>query len=268
MKGDKLSKTVKDLTNKKFGKLTAIKPLEKRKNKKIVWICKCDCGNVVEVVGTSLTSGNSKSCGCICKKHGMFGSRIYGVWRGMKERCYVTTCISYNNYGARGIKVCDEWQDFIPFMEWSYANGYDENAPRGKCTLDRIDANGNYEPSNCRWVNMYIQQNNTRTNVYLEYNGVVDTLSNHARKVGISPVLAEGRYLKGMELSDVFRVGRVGEVKKVAQYDKDMNLIKIWSSCMEICENPEYKMSSLRCNLSGYTKTYKGYIWKYYDEEG
>ena len=184
----------------------------------------------------------------------------------MKERCYVPTCISYPNYGARGIKVCDEWLEFIPFMEWSYANGYDENAQRGQCTLDRINVNGNYEPSNCRWVDISVQQNNTRTNVYLEYNGVIDTLSNHARKVGISPVLAEGRYLRGLSLSDVFKVGRIGEVKKVAQYDKNMNLIKTWDSCMEICNTLGFNMSNLRGCLSGHRKTTYGYIWKYYEE--
>lgn len=263
-----MSKSIRDLTGQKFGKLTALEPLEKRKAKKVVWLCKCDCGNYYEIVGTSLTSGNAKSCGCLTKKHGMFGTRLYNVWHTMKERCYVQSQISYPAYGGRGIKVCPEWHDFIPFMEWSYQTGYDENAPRGKCTLDRIDHNGDYCPENCRWVDIYVQQNNTRANVYLEYNGVVDTLSNHARKVGISPVLAEGRYLKGMSLSDVFKVGRVGEIRKVAQYDKDMKLIKIWSSCMEVCETLGYNINSIRGNLAGYSKTHKGYIWKYYDEEG
>ena len=258
---------IKDISGQKFGRLTAIEFVGVENNKAI-WLCKCDCGNTSKVAGTALRFGNTKSCGCTTKKHGMFGTRIYNVWHTMKERCYVPTQTSYKNYGGRGIKVCPEWQEFIPFMEWSYANGYDETAPRGQCTLDRIDPNGDYCPENCRWVDISVQQNNTRTNVYLEYNGVVNTLSNHARNVGISPVLAESRYLRGLSLSDVFKVGRVGEVKKVAQYDKDMNLIKIWSSCMEICETLGYKMNSLRGNLAGYTKTYKGYIWKYYDEEG
>lgn len=258
---------IKDISGQKFGKLTALYMVGS-KNKKAMWLCKCECGNIIEVAGVRLRNGNTKSCGCITKKHGMFGTRIYNVWHTMKERCYVKSHINYNIYGGRGIKVCPEWQDFIPFMEWAYKNGYDENAPRGQCTLDRIDPNGDYCPENCRWVSMSVQANNKTDNVYLEYQGITDTLSNHARRVGISPVLAEGRYLKGMELSDIFKVGRVGAVKKIAQYDKDMNLLKIWDSCMEICETLGCKMSSLRGNLAGYTKTYKGYIWKYCDKEG
>ena len=115
---------IKDLTGQRFGKLVAIKACGK-KEKKTVWLCKCDCGNEIEVVGTALSSGNTKSCGCITKKHGMFGTRIYNVWHTMKERCYVPSQSSYKNYGGRGIKVCDEWQEFIPFMKWAYANGYD-----------------------------------------------------------------------------------------------------------------------------------------------
>ena len=257
----------KDISGQKFGKLLAINPVGS-KNNKTIWLCQCDCGKIAEVAGAYLRNGNTKSCGCITKKHGMFGTRIYNVWHTMKERCYVKKQISYPNYGGKGIKVCDEWQDFIPFMEWAYANGYDENAPRGQCTLDRIDPNGDYCPENCRWVDASVQANNKSTNVFLEYNGVVDTLSNHARRLGVNPVLAEGRYLKQKPLSDVFKVGRVGDVKKVAQYDKDMNLIKIWDSCTEISKTLGYKINSLRGNLAGYSKTCKGYIWKYYDEEG
>ena len=263
-----MSRTIRDLTGQRFGKITALKPLDKRRNKKVVWLCRCDCGKECEIVGSSLTSKNANSCGCLTEKHGMFGTRIYNVWHTMKERCYVKSHINYSNYGGRGIKVCDEWLDFVPFMEWAYANGYDENAPRGKCTLDRIDTNGDYCPSNCRWVSMSIQANNKTDNVYLKYQGITDTLSNHARRVGINPVLAEGRYIKGMELSDVFKVGRVGEVRKVAQYDKKMNLIKIWDSCKSICQETEYKETNLRGCLSGHRKTTYGYIWKYITKEG
>ena len=264
-----MRKKINDLTGNRYGKLLVLGLATERIRGRVTWTCRCDCGNTIDIIGVYLTKAKgTKSCGCICKKHGMFGTRIYNLWHTMKERCYVPTHISYRVYGGRGIKVCEEWQEFIPFMEWAYANGYDENAPRGQCTLDRIDPNGDYCPSNCRWVSMSVQANNKTDNVYLEYQGITDTLSNHARRVGISPVLAEGRYLKGMELSDVFKVGRVGEVKKVAQYDKEMNLIKIWDSCMEICETLGYKMNSLRGNLAGYSKTHKGYIWEYYDEEG
>lgn len=195
--------SVKDLSGKRFGKLVATKPCGK-KNNKTVWLCICDCGNEVEVVGTALSIGNTNSCGCTKTKHRMFGTRLYNVWHTMKERCYVESQTSYKNYGGRGIKVCPEWQEFIPFMEWSYANGYDENAKRGECTLDRIDPNGDYSPDNCRWVSMSIQANNKRDNVYIEYNGIVDTLSNHARREGVSPVLAETRKIKGKSVDEIF----------------------------------------------------------------
>lgn len=256
---------IKDLANKRFGKLIAIKPCGKKYNR-TVWLCKCDCGNEVEVVGTSLSSGNTSSCGCVSKPHGMFGTRIYGVWRSMKERCYVESNISYPNYGGRGIKVCQEWQEFIPFMEWSYANGYDENAKRGECTLDRIDVNGNYCPENCRWVSMSVQANNKTDNVYMEYNGIVDTLSNHARREGISPVLAETRKIQGKSVDEIFSTKCLRKVKKIAQYDTSMNLIKIWDSCKEIVEKTGHNEASLRGCLNGYSKTSRGYIWIYIED--
>lgn len=199
---------IRNLCGQKFGKLTAIKPLNERKNRRVVWECICECGKKTNVVGTLLTSGNTKSCGCISKPHGMFGTRIYNVWHTMKERCYVPSQISYPNYGGRGIKVCPEWQEFIPFMEWAYSNGYDENAKRGQCTLDRIDPNGDYSPENCRWVPMSLQANNKTDNVYLEYNGVIDTLTNHARSLGIDARTAESRKTKGKNVEEIFKQPR------------------------------------------------------------
>lgn len=249
----------------RFGKLVAIKPCG-NKRKKTVWLCKCDCGNEVEVIGTALSIGNTNSCGCTKVKHKMFGTRLYNVWHTMKERCYVETQKSYENYGGRGITVCSEWQEFIPFMEWAYENGYDENAKRGECTLDRIDPNGNYCPENCRWVGLDVQANNKTDNVYLEYNGVVDTLSNHARRVGISPVLAETRKISGKSVNEIFSKENLRKIKKVAQYDEDMNLINVWNSCKEISEKTGYNGASLRGCLCGYSKTSMGYIWRYIED--
>lgn len=199
------NKQIKDLTGKRFGRLKVIKMANYRKGKRIVWTCECDCGNIIDIPGIYLTKKNgTKSCGCISKKHGMFGTRIYNVWHTMKERCYVKSQISYPNYGGRGIKVCDEWQEFIPFMKWSYANGYDENAKRGECTLDRINPDGDYCPENCRWVSMDIQANNKSSNVYIKYNGKIDTLSNHARENGLNPVLVETRKINGKSGSELF----------------------------------------------------------------
>lgn len=95
-------------------------------------------------------------------KHGMANSRLYVVWCAMKERCNNPKYKDYKYYGGRGIKVCQEWQDFESFYKWSMTAGYDENAPRGVTTIDRINNDGNYEPSNCRWVSMQEQCRNRR----------------------------------------------------------------------------------------------------------
>ena len=104
--------------------------------------------------------------------HGISKSRLYEIWHGIKKRCYCKTDRNYIRYGARGIIMCDEWKnDVLAFKNWATENGYDENAPRGQCTIDRIDVNGNYEPSNCRWVNSKEQAYNRRNNRNITYNG-------------------------------------------------------------------------------------------------
>lgn len=163
-----------DLTGRQFGRLTVIKRVEGN-IRHPQWLCKCECGNESIVFGTNLRRGTTASCGCLGREkaaeqmrinmstHGKSSSRLYYVWIAMKNRCYRETDKAYENYGGRGIKICDEWlHDFKSFYDWAMANGYDENAPRGQCTLDRIDVNGNYCPKNCRWVDMKIQRNNRR----------------------------------------------------------------------------------------------------------
>lgn len=164
-----------DMVGKKFGLLTVVSESTRTKSGDILWICKCDCGNITSpIVGSNLRNGHTKSCGCIgggkggrkkaTKKHGKSYSRLYEVWHGMKKRCYCKTSSGYQYYGGRGITVCEEWQNsFEIFEKWAFSNGYDENAKFGDCTLDRIDVNGNYEPSNCRWVSMAEQNKNKRS---------------------------------------------------------------------------------------------------------
>lgn len=163
-----------DLKGKKYGKLTVLyKTSDKSKDNKIQWMCKCDCGNSIVVKGCNLTRNTrpTKSCGCLHRelnktrgiKHNKRRSRLYSVWASMKQRCENKNGSSYKYYGARGIKLCDEWKnDFMCFYIWANNNGYDEKAIRGKCTIDRINNNGNYEPNNCRWVDMKVQSTNKR----------------------------------------------------------------------------------------------------------
>lgn len=172
----------KSLVGKRFGRLLVTEHIgyyvPNGKEHGQLYRCVCDCGNVIDVPHTSLQSGLTKSCGCLVHdileerntKHGYAHrnkkERLYIVWEAMNKRCNCPTNKAYKYYGAKGVKVCDEWKDYAKFRDWAYANGYDENAPLGKhtCTIDRIDPYGNYEPNNCRFADSYVQANNKRRN--------------------------------------------------------------------------------------------------------
>lgn len=189
------------MIGKKFNRLTVLEETLIRKDRKKVYKCQCDCGNTTYVVGTRLRNGHVKSCGCLISetskkihtKHGKRNTRLYRAWYEMKRKCYKSDRRDYKYYGARGIKVCNEWlNDFMNFYNWSIKNGYQEGL-----TIDRIDVNGNYEPSNCRWVDMKTQSNNRRSNVYLTYNGKTQTMTQWAEELHLSYSAIKHRHARG-----------------------------------------------------------------------
>ena len=199
-----------DLTGKKFERLTVIKRVENSKSGQTRWLCKCDCGNEVIVWGCHLRSGHTRSCGCIhseqiknikhYKKHGLRWTRLYRIWNGIKSRTNLTNINdNYKNYSGRGITICDEWKEFMPFYYWAINNGYKDNL-----TIDRIDVNGNYEPSNCRWATFEIQQNNKRNNRYIKYNGEIHTLSEWNRILKLPNKLLSNRLYRGWNIEKAF----------------------------------------------------------------
>lgn len=168
-----------DLTGKRFGRLTVIRqdgyhyyPNSKKKTK---WLCKCDCGNTISVIGSDLNNGHTQSCGCLRKEitgskyrtHGDSGkSRLYRIWSAMKSRCNNASMAPYKYYGARGIKICDEWdKSYETFKEWALSHGYSDDL-----SIDRIDVDGNYTPENCRWATTKEQSVNTRKTRYIDYD--------------------------------------------------------------------------------------------------
>ena len=182
-----------DMTNKQFGRLLVIEQSDYVKHGRPRWLCRCDCGNEVVVDGTPLRRGDVVSCGCARKEraiamakghitHGGSKTRLYRIWHRMKCRCYKINAPDYARYGGRGITVCDEWlKDFESFRSWALSNGYNENL-----TIDRINVNGNYCPSNCRWADAITQHNNTRSNHFLTFRGETLTISQWSARYGIN----------------------------------------------------------------------------------
>lgn len=194
---------IKDLSNKKFGRLLVKKYVAVGTNGAI-WECLCDCGEVCYVSSSGLLSGHTKSCGCLVKEshpsvHNKSGTRLYNIWRGMKERCYNENTVHYNSYGGRGIVICDEWTDnFVSFYNWAIQNGYSDNL-----TIDRIDNNGNYEPSNCRWTTQKEQMNNTRSNHLITFNGKTQTIAQWSEELGINYQTIQGRIRRGLPVPQI-----------------------------------------------------------------
>lgn len=166
---------VAEYIGKKYGRLTIISKAINLKNRKIKYIVKCDCGNIREVEHSNLVNGHTASCGCkkiefsskINLIHGLSKTPLYAVYKGIKARCYNKKSQFYHYYGGRGITMCQQWRtSYITFYNWCVENGY-----KKELQIDRRDNNGNYEPSNCRFVTPRVNSINRRNVHFIEYNG-------------------------------------------------------------------------------------------------
>lgn len=188
-----------NIIGKRYGRLVVIERIGKDKYRNQFYKCKCDCGNEIYVSYPSLCGG-TKSCGCLHKEvmqnmlitHGYTNTRLYHEWNSMRQRCNNPKVKSYAGYGARGIKVCEEWNDPVVFIEWALANGYDDTL-----TIDRIDVDGDYCPENCRWADKKLQANNTKQNTYIRLYKWVFTLAIWGEITGIDPDVLSNRHRRG-----------------------------------------------------------------------
>jgi len=196
----------KDLTGLKFGRLSVIKKCGKDKFGNFMWLCLCKCGGKIEVNTSRLTQGITKSCGCLRSeyvtkkdtKHNLCNHKLYRVWSGMKERCLSSNNKEYKDYGGRGIKICDEWlHDFLTFYNWCISNGYLEGL-----SIDRINNDGNYEPSNCRFADRKTQNNNKSNCRIIIFNGESKDLQQWCESTGINRYTLKSRLKRGWSVEN------------------------------------------------------------------
>lgn len=187
-----------DLTGQRFGRISVLyrsdDHLDPSGRHHVMWRCRCDCGTERDVNGDSLKRGHTVSCGCYNREqarenhltHGHTDTHLYGVWCAIKRRCYNEKTHAYKDYGGRGIKMCETWKDDYPsFEKWALVSGY-RDVPNLRCTIDRIDVNGDYEPSNCRWVDAKQQANNRRSNRNYTFNGETHNIMEWSKILGIN----------------------------------------------------------------------------------
>jgi hypothetical protein len=196
----------KDMTGKRFGRILCLRI--SHSNNGLYWECLCDCGNKSLVLGRSLRSGATKSCGCgsleaarkNCKSgrdkkshHFPFGRKLKALYRNMISRCEDPTNKRWENYGGRGIKICREWRkNRRLFYKWAIENGC-----KPGLSIDRIDVNGDYEPENCRFGDNFIQQNNTTRNHFVTWQDKTLTIAQWARVFGVRNQALQHRFNRG-----------------------------------------------------------------------
>lgn len=201
-----------DLTGQKFNRLTVLGLSAKKSGRKSYWVCQCECGNKKTVRSDVLKRGQTQSCGCLRDeksainviknhKHKQSGTRLYHEWQHIKYRCNNPNSKNYSRYGGRGIKICEEWNNsFETFRDWALTNGYSDNL-----TIDRIDVNGNYEPSNCQWIVLAEQMHNRTTTIWVTHEGKTQNLTQWADELGFNRGTLNSRYNRsGMRPPELF----------------------------------------------------------------
>lgn len=196
------NRAIHDRTGEKFGRLTAVRLIERRGSRNHLWEWSCECGGMAVIGISGVVKGSSRSCGCLRRemlsarneKHGMskLHKREYRTWKDMRSRCNNPNNQDFNDYGGRGISVCERWDDFSAFLS-------DMGLRPEGMTIDRIDVNGDYEPLNCRWATQKTQANNKRNNRVLD-NG--KTLAQNCEELGISHSKVQYRLLAGYSNDD------------------------------------------------------------------
>jgi lambda repressor-like predicted transcriptional regulator len=211
-----------DITGQVFSKLTVIRRAGPE------WLCECACGTTCTVRASNLRSGKKKSCGCLNRNsfgdrpyvrktafvrtrsndtHGLCRSAEYGVWKTMKRRCLPLGIALTKYHGDRGIRVCDRWQHFENFLA--------DMGPRpAGHSIDRINNDGNYEPSNCRWVTKKSQTGNRKNTIFVEFEGQQTTLAELAARFGISYNTFAGRFYRGWPVAEIVAQGAAKMKKK------------------------------------------------------
>ena len=203
------------IEDREFGRLKVVKlNIDKSTKRRKYYDCICSCGKLKTILRDNLVSGKTQSCGCLQKEsavlsinrnrpygefHGESKTRLYSVYRNMINRCVNKNVPEFIHYGGRRIQVCSEWRrSYVNFKNWAIINGYKDGL-----TIDRINNNGNYEPNNCRWVDMKTQSNNRRTNKMIEINGIVKTQAQWCEEYGISRQVFANNLKKGLKNEDL-----------------------------------------------------------------
>lgn len=215
--------TKDDLRGLKFGRLTATRCVGIHPEKRLImWECICECGTLVTSAASYLVTGNTRSCGCLkmdilkarCLKHGSSRSCEYNIWNMMLQRCNNGKCKDFPAYGGRGIRVCDRWSKFENFLADM------GRRPSTDHSIDRVENDGNYEPSNCKWATMKEQQTHKTTTRLITFNGVTQNLTWWANSTGININTIHRRIKTGWALKDALTVKSHGG-NRFAQKDKD-----------------------------------------------